>query len=91
VYLWYIVKMFYTRCIACGKHSFESIFFFCRRVKGYTRFFEKYVTGKRKRFRPYKVNIVKISITKRTIYPCPSVRPDGQTDMARFLYPLLVE
>jgi len=28
-----------------------------RRVKGYTRYIEKYVTGRRKSFRPYKVYI----------------------------------
>jgi len=28
-----------------------------RRVKGYTRFVGKYVTGRRKRFRPHKVCI----------------------------------
>jgi len=28
-----------------------------RRVKGYTRFVGKYVTGRRKRFRPHKVYI----------------------------------
>jgi len=36
-----------------------------RRVKGYTRFVGKYVTGRRKRFRPHKVYIFLI---------CPSVR-----------------
>jgi len=36
-----------------------------RRVKGYTRFVEKYVTGRRKRFRPYKVYIFLIRITSR--------------------------
>jgi len=36
-----------------------------RRVKGYTRFVGKYVTGKRKRFRPHKVYIFLIRITSR--------------------------
>jgi len=36
-----------------------------RRVKGYTRFVGKFVTGRRKRFRPHKA-----------IYPSSSVRPD---------------
>jgi len=31
--------------------------FFTLKVEGYTRFVEKYVTGKTKRFRPYKVHI----------------------------------
>jgi len=36
-----------------------------RRVKGYTRFVGKYVTGRRKRFRPHKVYIFLIRITNR--------------------------
>jgi len=36
-----------------------------RRVKGYTRFVEKYVTGRRKRFRPHKVYIILIRITSQ--------------------------
>jgi len=36
-----------------------------RRVKGYSRFVGKYVTGRRKRFRPHKVYIFLISITSR--------------------------
>jgi len=36
-----------------------------RRVKGYTRFVGKYVTGRRKRFRPHKVYIILIRITSQ--------------------------
>jgi len=36
-----------------------------RRVKGYTRFVGKYVTGRRKRFRSHKVYIFLIRITSR--------------------------
>jgi len=36
-----------------------------RRVKGYTRFVWKYVTGRKKRFRPHKVYIFFIKITSR--------------------------
>jgi len=35
------------------------------RVKGYTRFVGKYVTGRRKRFRPHKVYIILIRITSQ--------------------------
>jgi len=35
----------------------NCIFNVTRRVKGYTRFVGKYVTVRRKRFRPYKVYI----------------------------------
>jgi len=50
-----------------------------RRVKGYTRFVGKYVTGRRKRFRPHKVytRIFLIRITSRVnlaMSVCPSVR-----------------
>jgi len=48
-----------------------------RRVKGYTRFVEKYVTGGRKRFRPHKVYIFLIRITSRVdlaMSVCPTVR-----------------
>jgi len=37
-----------------------------RRVKGYTRFVGKYVTGRRKRFRPHKEYIFLIRITSRS-------------------------
>jgi len=36
-----------------------------RRIKGYTSFVEKYVTGRRKRFRPHKVYIILIRITSQ--------------------------
>jgi len=36
-----------------------------RRVKGYTRFVGKYVTGRRKRFLPHKVYIFFFRITSR--------------------------
>jgi len=35
------------------------------KIQGNTRFVEKYVTGRRKRFRPHKVNIFLIRITSR--------------------------
>jgi len=35
------------------------------RVKGYTRFVRKYVTGRMKRFRPHKVHIFLIRIDSR--------------------------
>jgi len=41
-----------------------------RRVKGYTRFVGKYVTGRRKRFRPHKVYIF--------LTVCPSVRMNAE-------------
>jgi len=52
-----------------------------RRVKGYTRFVGKYVTGRRKRFRPHKVYILLIRTPSRVdLASCPSVllsvRPD---------------
>jgi len=30
-----------------------KLYFYTPKVKGYTRFVEKYVTGRRKRFRPH--------------------------------------
>jgi len=36
-----------------------------RKVKGYTRFVGKYVTGRRKRFRRYKDYVFLIRITSR--------------------------
>jgi len=50
-----------------------------RRVQGYTRFVGKYVTGRRKRFRPHKVYIFLIRITSRVDLAksvCLSVCPD---------------
>jgi len=47
-----------------------------RRVKGYTRFVGKYVTGRRKRFRPHKVYIFLNKITSQVdlaMSVCPSV------------------
>jgi len=35
------------------------------RVKGYTRFVGKYITGRRKRYRPHKVYIFLIRVTSR--------------------------
>jgi len=52
-----------------------------RRVKGYTRFVGKYVTGRRKRFRPHKVYIFLIRITSRVdlaMSVCPSVRMNAE-------------
>jgi len=48
-----------------------------RRVKGYTRFVGKYLTDRRKRFRPHKVYIFLIRITSRgdlAMSVCPSAR-----------------
>jgi len=44
-----------------------------RRVNGLTRFVGKYVTGRRKRFRPHKVYIFLIRITSQVDLACPSV------------------
>jgi len=49
------------------------------RVKGYIRFVEKYVTGRRKRFRLYKVYIFLIRINSRVdlaMSVCPYERRD---------------
>jgi len=62
-----------------------------RRVKGYTRFVGKYVTGRRKRFRPHQVYIFLIRITSRVdlaMSVCPSVRklPSCLTQQAGSLW-----
>jgi len=47
----------------------------------YTRFVGKYVTGRRKRFRPHKVYIFMIRITSRVdlaMSVCPSVRMNAE-------------
>jgi len=52
-----------------------------RRVKGYTRFVGKYVTGRRKRFPPHKVYIFLIRITSRVdlaMSVCLSVRMNAE-------------
>jgi len=52
-----------------------------RRVKGYTRFVGKYVTGRRKRFRPHKVYIFLIRSTSRVdlaMSVCPSVQMNAE-------------
>jgi len=52
-----------------------------RRVKGYTRFVGKYVTGRRKRFRPHKVYIFLIRITSQVdlaMSVCPPVRMNAE-------------
>jgi len=49
-------------------YYFNAIYIFIpvtRRVKGYTRFVGKYVTGRKKRFRPHKIYIFLIRITSR--------------------------
>jgi len=59
-----------------------------RRVKGYTRFVGKYVTGKRKRFRPHKVYIFLIRITSRVdlaISVCPMNAEISETIRAKLL------
>jgi len=62
----------------CGRH----------RVKDYTSFVKKYVTGRRKRFRPHKVYIFSIRITSRvdlamSVFSsvCPPVRPYERCDL----------
>jgi len=47
-----------------------------RRVKGYTRFVGKYVTGRRKRFRPHNV----YSRVDLAMSVCPSVRLSVRPD-----------
>jgi len=52
-----------------------------RRIKGYTRFVGKYVTGRRKRFRPHEVCIFLIRIASRVdlaMSVCPSVRMNAE-------------
>jgi len=52
-----------------------------RRVKGYTRFVGKYVTGRRKHFRPHKLYIFLIRITSRVdlaMSVCPFVRMNAE-------------
>jgi len=62
-----------------------------RRVKGHTRFVGKYVTGRRKRFRPHQVYIFLIRITSRVdlaMSVCPFVRMNAkisETIKARLL------
>jgi len=58
-----------------------------RRVKGYTRFVGKYVTGRRKRFRPHKVCIFLIRSTSRVdlaMSVCPSVCPVERWDLGNY-------
>jgi len=55
-----------------------------RRVKGYTRFVGKCVTGRRKRFRPHKVYIFLIRITSRVDLSM-TVCPSGSTLRSRKL------
>jgi len=55
-----------------------------RRVKGYTRFVAKYVTGRRKRFRPHEYIFV-IRITSRVDLVCPSVRPRMNAEISETL------
>jgi len=53
-----------------------------RRVKGYT-FVGKYVTGRRKQFRPHKVYIFLIRITSRVDLAMP-VCPDERRDLGNY-------
>jgi len=60
--------------ISCFRYFYTRT----RKVKGYTRFVGKYVTGRKKRFRPHKVHIFLIRITSRVglaMSDCPSARP----------------
>jgi len=55
-----------------------------RKVKWYTLFVGKYVTSGNKRFRPHKVYIFLIRITKRVdlaMSACSSVRPCEHCDL----------
>jgi len=86
-----------------GKHLFHCVAIFwlklglqifipvTRRVKVYTRFVGKYVTGRRKRFRPHKVYIFLIRITSQidlAMSVCPPVRLSVWTLRSRKLYKL---
>jgi len=54
--------------LTCVKVKLNKVFIpVTRRVKGYTRFVGKYVTGRRKRFRPHKVYIFLIRITSPVV------------------------
>jgi len=71
-----------TAILATSKQSKQFIVFIpvTRRIKGYTRFVGKYVTGIKKRFRPHKVCIFLIRITSRVdlyMSVCPSACPSG--------------
>jgi len=56
-----------------------------RRVKGYTRFVGKYVTGRRKRFRPHKVYSFLIRITSRVDLDVRlSFRPDERWNLGKY-------
>jgi len=70
------------------KNTEDIIIPVTRTVKGYTRFVGKYVTGRRKRFRPHKVYIFLIRITSRVdlaMSVCLSVRVNSETIRARLL------
>jgi len=59
-----LYNAFTHTCLYCHSVIFcITVIRVTRRVKGYTRFVEKYVTGRRKRFRPHKVYIFLIRIT----------------------------
>jgi len=58
-----------------------------RRVNGYTRFVGKYVTSRRKRFRPHKVYTFFIRITSRVdvcMYVCQFVCPYERWDLGNY-------
>jgi len=86
------MKKYFTK-FSFQKSSFIYIIFIpvtCR-VKRYTRCVGKYVTGRRKRFRPHKVYIFLIRITSRVdlaMSVCSSVRMNAEileTKRARLL------
>jgi len=69
---------FNLKCLKLGYTVFIPV---TRRVKRYTRFVGKYVTGRRKRFRTHKVYIFFIKITIRidlAMSVCPSVRMNAE-------------
>jgi len=77
------VKTRVVRFFAIQANNFICALFIpvTRRVKEHTRFVGKYVTGRRKRFRPHKVYIFLIRITSRVdlaMSVCLSVRMNGE-------------
>jgi len=69
----------------CSKNQDSQLLYIfipvTRTVKGYTRFVRKYVTGRRKRFRPHKVYIFLIRIRSRVDLArsvCLSVRMNAE-------------
>jgi len=81
---YWVIKCWFFKCLLTniiykiGQYIFIPV---TRRVKGYTRFVGKCVTGRRKRFRPHKVYIFLIRITSRVdlvMSVGPSVRMNAE-------------